>query len=152
MIVLDASALIAQLDEHDVHHRRTRELLGALAEETLGASVITLAEALVAPARVGRLDESRSLLRELEVASIGLGHEAVWQLAALRAETGLRMPDCCVLLAAATVGSDVILTFDARLATVAAARGLGTPGDLPEGASAGMTAPPPMRSRFGAFS
>lgn len=128
MIVLDASALIAQLDGKDVHHQRTRELLGEWADEKLGASVVTLAEALVAPARADRLDEARALLRELGVEPIGLSGDTVSGLALLRAETGLRMPDCCVLHAAAVVGASTVATFDEQLARVAAVRGLRTPG------------------------
>ena len=128
MIILDASALIAQLDKNDVHHQRTRELLLEAPEEKLAASVITLAEALVAPARADRLDEAQALLRALGVAPIGLSADAVARLAVLRAETGLRMPDCCVLLAAAHAGAETIATFDERLARISAARGLNIPG------------------------
>ncbi len=98
--------------------------------------MITLAEALVAPARAGRLEETESLLRELEVEPIGLSPDSVPRLAALRAETGLRMPDCCVLLAAALAGADAILTFDEHLARAAGARGRNTPEDLRAGSDA----------------
>jgi predicted nucleic acid-binding protein len=136
VIVLDASALIAQLDENDVHHERIRELLLELADEQLGASVLTLAEALVAPARASRLEEAQTLLGELEVEPIGLGADAVSRLAALRAETRLRMPDCCVLLAAGLGNAGTIITFDQRLARAAVERGLNAPG--------GATAGPPF--------
>lgn len=126
MIVLDASALIAQLDKHDVHHQRARELLIEFSDQRLSASVITLAEALVAPARAARLDEAQGLLRELGVEPIALSADAVSRLAVLRAETGLRMPDCCVLLAAAVAGAEMVITFDGQLARLAAARGLKT--------------------------
>jgi predicted nucleic acid-binding protein len=127
VIVLDASGLIAQLDASDAHHARIREFLRAHADEQLGASVLTLAEALVAPARAGRLEDARSALDQLEVEPIGLGPDAISELAVLRAETGLRMPDCCVLLAASLSSADTIATFDGQLARVAAARGLTTP-------------------------
>ncbi|WP_367186735.1 PIN domain-containing protein [Sporichthya sp.] len=45
------------------------------------------------------------------------------RLAQLRAETGLRMPDCCVLLSAEATGATVA-TFDDRLAASAEARNL----------------------------
>nr|WP_293774994.1 hypothetical protein [Sporichthya sp.] len=41
----------------------------------------------------------------------------------MRAETGLRMPDCCVLLSAEATGATVA-TFDDRLAASAEARNL----------------------------
>jgi predicted nucleic acid-binding protein len=126
VIILDASALIGQLDKNDAHHERARELLIEFSDQTLGASVITLAEALVAPARAARLDEAQGLLTELGVEPIALGADAVSRLALLRAETGLRMPDCCVLLAAAVAGAGMVATFDGQLAPIAAARGLET--------------------------
>ncbi len=127
MIVLDASALIAQLDSTDAHHQRARELLLDSSEQQLGASVITLAEALVSPAQAGRLDEAHNALHELAVKPIDLGADSAPSLALLRAETGLRMPDCCVLHAAAKTGAETIATFDERLALAASARGLKTP-------------------------
>jgi predicted nucleic acid-binding protein len=127
VIVLDASALIAQLDKTDGHHQRARELLIDSADQQLGASVMTLAEALVAPARAGRLDEAQSVLHELAVAPIELHGNAAAGLALLRTETGLRMPDCCVLHAAAMTGAETIATFDEQLARAARTRGLNAP-------------------------
>ncbi len=127
MIVLDASALIAQLDKTDAHHERTRALLLDSSDQQLGASVITLAEALVAPARAGRLHEARTVLRDLAVEPIELRADAAASLALLRAGTDLRMPDCCVLHAAAMTGAEMIATFDVQLARAARTRGLTTP-------------------------
>jgi predicted nucleic acid-binding protein len=127
VIVLDASALIAQLDRTDVHHQRTRDLLLNSSDQELGASVITLAEALVSPAHAGRLDEAQNALHELAVKPIELGADSAPSLALLRAETGLRMPDCCVLHAATKTGADTIATFDDKLARAARTRGLKTP-------------------------
>jgi predicted nucleic acid-binding protein len=127
VIVLDASALIAHLDGADVHHERARHLLLDHAGERLGASVLTLAEALVAPAHAGRLADAQAALRRLSVQPIGLDADAAPRLAALRAETGLRMPDCCVLYAAEAASADMLATFDERLARAAGARGLRTP-------------------------
>jgi predicted nucleic acid-binding protein len=127
VIVLDASALIAQLDKTDPHHERARTLLIDSPDQPLAASVITLAEAFVAPARRGRLGEAQSAVRELGVLAVELGTAAAVSLALLRAETGLRMPDCCVLHAAATADAETIATFDQRLASAARARGIKTP-------------------------
>lgn len=127
MIVLDASALIAQLDSIDTHHQRARKLLLDYSDQQLGASVVTLAEALVSPAHAGRLEQAQNALHELTVKPIELGADAAVSLALLRAETGLRMPDCCVLHAAANTAADTIATFDEQLARVARTRGLKTP-------------------------
>lgn len=100
MIVLDASLLIAHLDGRDRHHESARDLLRAHAAEPLGASQISIAETLVAPARAGRLEDARRALERLAVRELPFAPGASHRLAALRAETGLKLPDCCVLLAA----------------------------------------------------
>lgn len=119
MIILDASVLIGHLDGHDGHHEQARALLTANAGTAFGASSISLAETLVAPARTGKLEIARDALAHLAVKELALGKEAPGRLAELRAETGLKLPDCCVLLAAqehdGTVASfDVDLSRQAR--------------------------------------
>jgi predicted nucleic acid-binding protein len=113
VIVLDASVLIAHLDSRDAQHDRALQALTAAGGEPLGASVITLAEVLVGPARAGRLDDARLALEELDVTSVALPPDAAVRLASLRAQTTLHLPDCCVLLAAQTESAS-ILTFDER--------------------------------------
>ena len=122
MIVLDASVLIAHLDGGDRHHARAQRLLEASSEEPLGASPITLAETLVAPARVGRLTDAEAALQRLGVDELALGENASSRLAQLRAEVGLKLPDCCVLLAVQQHEASVA-SFDSDL--LAAARKLG---------------------------
>lgn len=123
MNVLDASVLIAQLDENDAHHGRAVDLLEEL-EGPLGASPITIGESLVGPARKGAAAEIRQGIADLGVEPIELQADAPVRLAVLRAETRLRLPDCCVLLAAQQTGGS-ILTFDDRLRRTAGALGLG---------------------------
>lgn len=118
MIVLDASVLIAHLDNTDVHHERATALLLEVAGEPLGASPITLAEVLVGPTRAGQLDRGRAALAQLVVMTVPLGGEAPERLALLRAGSNLKLPDCCVLLAAEQ-SQGAIATFDDRLANVA---------------------------------
>ena len=101
MIVLDASVLIAHLDGSDPHHPKARKVLEDNAAAPFGASRISLAETLVAPARAGHLDDAAAALDLLEVAELTLGGDAPARLARLRAETNRKLPDCCVLLAAA---------------------------------------------------
>lgn len=127
MIVADASILIAHLDAADAHHERAEALLEQFASSSLGASVTTLAEVLVEPARRGRAREARATIQDLGVRELGLASDAASRLAALRAETRLRMPDCCVLLAAHDAGASTLLTFDERLARAARTQGLALP-------------------------
>ncbi|MGI9032860.1 MAG: type II toxin-antitoxin system VapC family toxin [Acidimicrobiales bacterium] len=121
MIVVDASVLIGHFDAADAHHDRATRLLQK-AGEPLGASPISIAEVLVGPARAGQLDRATGALRELDVASVDFDQQASAGLAVLRARTNLKMPDCCVLLAAGQVNGR-IATFDGRLRS--AARELG---------------------------
>jgi len=123
VIVLDASVLIAHLDEADAHHQRATELLINTADEALGASPLTIAEVLVGPARAGTLDAARAALAALAVTTVTLGDEAPTRLAVLRANSRLRLPDCCVLLAAETMQAG-IATFDDKLARAATQLGL----------------------------
>lgn len=130
MIVLDASVLIGYLDGADAHHAVAEAVLAAVIDDDLAANPLTLAEVLVVPARDGRLDAVMSVLRDLEVQELPFPPSTVSRLAQLRAGTGLKMPDCCVLLSAETVNASVA-SFDDQLGRVAAHRGLsvidGTP-------------------------
>lgn len=123
MIVLDASVLIAHLDQGDAHHAAATERLLDLADQPFGASSITLAEVFVAPIQAGALPVAQAALRTLGVTELSLPPNASERLAALRVETTLKLPDCCVLLAAEAAGGNV-LTFDDRLARQAALRQL----------------------------
>jgi predicted nucleic acid-binding protein len=124
VIVVDASALIAHLDEHDALHDRAEEALMRAADQPLGCSTITLADVLVGPARRGRLDVAQAALGELDVAEIPFADGAAVRLASLRAKTGLKLPDCCVLLAAQEAGARSIVTLDEALAREAERLGL----------------------------
>ena len=124
MIIVDASVLVAHLDERDAHHEEAVRLLLEAADVDLGASPMTVAEVLVGPARAGRLSEARAIIDSLGVREVALRADAATRLATLRAEAGLKLPDCCVLLAAADAPAVAVGTFDERLANVARRWGL----------------------------
>lgn len=130
MIVLDASVLIGHLDARDRHHAKATALLEATGAERLGASTITLAEILVAPARAKRLEEAKAALERLGVAELELGKDAPARLAKLRAETGLKLPDCCVL-AVARQHEGSVASFDTGLSKAARKLGLKALGAKP---------------------
>lgn len=123
--MLDASVLLAHFDDTDPHSEAAAAIL-ADADE-LAASTITLAEVLVGAARAGRLDEQLAAIAQLQITELRLERGAAAALAPLRADTGLRMPDCCVLHAALSSGAEALPTRDAQLAKAAAAHGLETP-------------------------
>jgi predicted nucleic acid-binding protein len=126
VIVLDASVLIAHLDERDALHSRAEAALTDNASHPLTASPLTVAEVLDGPARVGRTDDAIGVLRALGITEVPFPEDASRRLAELRARTGLKLPDCCALLAADAASADAVLSFDDRL------RGRSNPARLPD--------------------
>jgi predicted nucleic acid-binding protein len=123
MIVLDACVLIAHLSSRDEHHRAASQLLAAQAAADFAMHTLTLSEVLVGPARSGRIT-----LVEHSISALGIKEWApepgsALRLAVLRAETGLRLPDCAVLDAALSTQA-ALATFDDRLRREAAALGV----------------------------
>lgn len=123
MIILDASVLIAYLDGDDALHASAEDLLTREIDDDFAASPITLAEVFVVPVRNGRLDEVRTALDDLEVEEQTFPMDSAVRLARLRASTGLKMPDCCVILAAQAAGAR-IASFDDDLVRAAAQQNL----------------------------
>jgi len=139
VIVLDASVLIAHLDGSDHHRTRAQSLLEAISDEPWGASAVTLAETLVYPARAGRLEEAEAALVGLDVQELPLGGGAPGRLAEMRADLGLKMPDCCVLLAAQN-NEAALAAFDAGLISAAEKLGVEVVPDAPQrGQGSGQT-------------
>lgn len=123
MIVLDAGVLIAQVESRDVHHGEAVEVFAELGRVRRRASTVTVAEVLVGYAAGDRLRDGEATLRWLQISEVPLGPGASARLALVRATTRLRLPDCCVLLAAEDARAEAVATFDDRLA--AAAQDLG---------------------------
>jgi predicted nucleic acid-binding protein len=123
VIVLDASVLIAFLDGDDKHHAAAEQLLTRAIDEDLAVNSLTLAEVLVVPARDGRVDRVLAALQALDVRELPFPADTALRLAKLRATTGLKMPDCCVILAAEAAAA-AVASFDERLAQTAEMRNL----------------------------
>jgi len=123
MIVLDASILIAHLDASDSHHDRAEVLLANSGNEDLITSVVTLAEVLVGPSRSGIVDRALIALGQLGVTAVAIEPTGALRLALLRTETGLKLPDCCLLLTAEQTDA-ALASFDLRLAAAARDRGV----------------------------
>lgn len=123
-LILDASALIAVLDDLDAHHASAVDQLEAAdaAGRALVAPASAYSEALVAFARAKQLELGRSGVAGLGVEVAPLTAGLAESAAALRARhKRLRLPDALVLACARELGGS-ILTFDRRLAAAAAAR------------------------------
>jgi predicted nucleic acid-binding protein len=124
VIVADASWIIALRDPQDRHHAAARDIAEASTDEEVLLHPVTFAECLVAPARLGRLDDAATALRAAyEIVDVDPDAPIRW--ARLRASTGLRLPDAVVLDTAITRGAETIVTFDERLSDAAAAQGIG---------------------------
>jgi predicted nucleic acid-binding protein len=123
VIVLDASVLIAYLDGEDRNHGRAETLLAREIDDDIAANSLTLAEVFVVPAREHRLDAVRAALQDLDLQERPFPTDTAVKLAELRTTSKLKMPDCCVLLAAEDARARVA-SFDDRLADVAATRRL----------------------------
>src|SRR5690554_2582971 len=124
MIVLDASVIIAFLDASDPHHPQASALVNRY---TSGFRMhqLTIAEVLVGAFRKGRANQLYADLTAIGVRlQEPMQHEPLI-LAELRATTGLKMPDCCVL-AVARHESALLATFDERLSQAASALGIQT--------------------------
>ena len=122
MIVLDASVMIAVLDPRDAHFEAARELFRANSAQRVVAHRLSMAESLVVAARSDVTAAVAAALDALGVGRLDEPDDPV-ELAELRARTGLRMSDACVLLAAGRSGAG-LATFDERLARTARDEGV----------------------------
>lgn len=123
MIALDAGVLIALFDANDAHHASAEELFASNPTEPMTIGPVNQAEVLVRAAREQRDQQMLADLRALGVTTTALPDDAGPRLARLRAHTGTKMPDCCVLLTAEQTSAR-IATFDHRLADAAKVLGL----------------------------
>lgn len=123
MIVADATWVIALRDPTDAHHSAAAAINRDLGEESLLLHPVTLAECLVAPARLGALQDAALRLRAaFEILDVDSDAPLRW--ATLRAETGLRLPDAIVLDTALSHRARAVVTFGAKLAAAVQAHGI----------------------------
>ncbi|MDH6277547.1 putative nucleic acid-binding protein [Aurantimicrobium minutum] len=122
MIVLDANVLIAAFDSSDLHHEWAITFLRDTAAEELMISTLTYAEILVAPIRADRLKEFRKGIDSLGFIIDDIASEDAEDIARLRSETGLKMPDVIVLHTALKHAAS-LATADSSLTRKAAALG-----------------------------
>jgi len=123
VIALDASVLIAHLNPNDAHHAAATELLLNAAPGSMLVHALTMAEVLVGGVRVGRGAAMRDDLRAAGVDIAPHDPDEPLRLAELRASSGLKLPDCCVLDVALHHHASVA-TFDSALADAAQRRGV----------------------------
>lgn len=123
MIAVDASVLIAHLNPADAHHHAATEILLAGTAGDMLVHTLTLAEVLVGGVRIGRGASMRDDLQAAGITVASHDDGEPLRLAELRATTGLKLPDCCVLDVAIHHRAR-LATFDRALADVATKRGV----------------------------
>jgi predicted nucleic acid-binding protein len=123
VITLDASVLIAYLRPQDEHHASAVDLLLDKAPDGFVVHSLNLAEVLVGGVRLGRGTEMLADLRAIGVELAEASPDEPIRLATVRVELGLKLPDCCALLTALTLGTP-LATFDGALAAAARHRGV----------------------------
>jgi len=121
VIILDACVLISFADPSHVHHQRAKRVLSV--GEDLAVSVLTGAEIMVEPAKTQRQDQWLDLFAAFEVSLLPLAGEDMADLARLRRQVGVKLPDTVVLQMVRKHGA-ALATFDERLSTVAAQLGI----------------------------
>jgi len=121
-VILDAGVAIALRSPQDPHAEAARAIV--LAAEELVIHPVTLAEALVAPARAGVAARVRDhLIDGLGVVIWDPDAEEPLRVAELRAATRIALPDCYVLQLAEQSGH-ALASFDHRLLQTARDRGV----------------------------
>jgi hypothetical protein len=115
-VAVDSSALILFLEDHEPYAQLLVPLLDAGGAEILISSV-TVAEALVHPARLGAvtvLELARQAILKIPGAiTIPLDNVSAVQTAIVRARTGLKLPDAAII-AAAQIGNACALIGNDR--------------------------------------
>ncbi len=121
MIVADASWVVALSDQSDAHHLEAVAIKDSMAGERVLLHPLTLAECLVAPAKIGDVEGANVRLRAaFEVPDVDADAPRRWAI--LSAETGLRLPDAIVIDTALRHKARAIATFDRKLAAEASRR------------------------------
>lgn len=123
MIVLDANVLISAFAGDDSQHPWAIAFLRDTVSEELIISALTYAEILVAPIRANRLNEFRRGIDSLGFKIDDISPHDSIQIAQLRSDTGLKMPDVIVLHTALKHGAS-LATADATLKHKATSLGI----------------------------
>ncbi|MGC9221303.1 MAG: type II toxin-antitoxin system VapC family toxin [Solirubrobacteraceae bacterium] len=121
-LILDASVLIGLLDTSDTHHAVAIDDVEAadLQDTDLLVPASAYSEALVSFARAGRVSDARNAIASMGITVTPLTAAIGASAAQLRAaHERLRLPDAIVLATALVLDAE-LLTYDNRLARVAA--------------------------------
>jgi predicted nucleic acid-binding protein len=118
VVVLDAGALIALYSNKDEHHTWAMQMFRDTSALELEMNALTFAEALGHPTRAGKAKKFLSNTSGLGLKIKTLDEDAAIEIAKLRSNTSLKMPDA-VVLHQALVSKGSLATTDKLLARVA---------------------------------
>jgi predicted nucleic acid-binding protein len=115
LIVLDASVLIAHIEEEDPGHAAAVAAFESHAGDELVLPASAYSETLVRPAREGRLEDVRRAVNLLTLRVVPIDAAMAEHAAVLRAgHSALRLPDALVLACGEALEADIVLTADQR--------------------------------------
>ncbi|WP_372517912.1 type II toxin-antitoxin system VapC family toxin [Solirubrobacter phytolaccae] len=102
LVVFDSDVLIGFLNRDDAHHaaavQRVREALVPGTRRMLCA--VNYAEILIGPVRAGVEDRVRQMLAQLSIEVVSVDSDLAERAAAVRVQTGLKLPDAFALATA----------------------------------------------------
>jgi predicted nucleic acid-binding protein len=116
---VDASTVIAALNSDEPAHGEALDMLASW--DILVMHTVNLAEILTGVDRASW----NGLLDTMRAAGFEIHNTTAEELACSKADTGLKMPDACVIAVAKAQRVDAVLSLDQRLLRAARANGLG---------------------------
>ena len=122
MIILDTCVLIAFADPSNIFHADSERILATT--EPLAITALSGTELMVHPSPDQRR-QWREMLRKLAIDVVPITEDDMEAIAAVRRESGLKMPYALVVWAAQTHGA-AIASFDQRLLDRASDLGITT--------------------------
>ncbi|MDR0365504.1 MAG: type II toxin-antitoxin system VapC family toxin [Bifidobacteriaceae bacterium] len=122
-LVLDASVLIAATEIGDANHTRAQAIMAGAGSDAMVVHPLTLAEVLVGAVRAGAGAAFQQSVATAGVTCLSGDVIGPLEIATVRAESGLKIPDAVVLATAEALGGS-LATLDGALADRAAARGV----------------------------
>lgn len=115
IVVLDAGVLIALSSESDAHHEWAMGMFLHTLSQELSMPALTYAEVMVHPTKAGKADEFQQRLAGLHIQVRPCDQSDVADLATLRVDSGLRMPDAVVLHESLRLGATLATTDQALM-------------------------------------
>lgn len=114
VVVLDAGVLIALMNSKDAHHDWALGIFKQSLSSELFMSALTFAEVLVHPARNGQSDLFLKNIEKLGLKVVDVSKADAVELAEIRSQSKLRMPDA-VVAHTAIKRSAALATTDGQL-------------------------------------